>query len=31
MTDPNLLFAVDSEKLSKFGTNFLKSKEGSDL
>jgi CRP-like cAMP-binding protein len=30
MTDPNLLFAVDSEKLSKFGTNFLKSKEGSD-
>ncbi len=30
MTDLNLLFAVDSEKLSKFGTNFLKSKEGSD-
>jgi CRP-like cAMP-binding protein len=30
MTDHNLLFAVDSEKLSKFGTNFLKSKEGSD-
>ena len=30
MTDLNLLFAVDSEKLSKFETNFLKSKEGSD-
>jgi len=30
MTDLNLLFAVDSEKLSKFDTNFLKSKEGSD-
>ena len=30
MTDLNLLFAVDSEKLSKFGANFLKSKEGSD-
>ena len=30
MTDLKLLFAVDSEKLSKFGTNFLKSKEGSD-
>lgn len=30
MTDLNLLFAVDSEKLSRFGTNFLKSKEGSD-
>jgi CRP-like cAMP-binding protein len=30
MTDLNLLFAVDSEKLSKYGTNFLKSKEGSD-
>lgn len=29
MTDLNLLFAVDSEKLSKFETNFLKSKEGS--
>ena len=30
MTDLNLLFAVDSEKLSKFETNFLKSKEGTD-
>jgi CRP-like cAMP-binding protein len=30
MTNLDLLFAVDSEKLSKFGTNFLKSKEGSD-
>ena len=30
MTDLNLLFAVDSEKLSKFEANFLKSKEGSD-
>ena len=30
MTDLKLLFAVDSEKLSKYGTNFLKSKEGSD-
>ena len=30
MTDLNLLFAVDSEKLSKYETNFLKSKEGSD-
>jgi len=30
MTDLNLLFAVDSEKLSKFDTNFLKSKEGID-
>ena len=30
MTVLNLLFAVDSEKLSKFDTNFLKSKEGSD-
>lgn len=30
MTDLNLLFAVDSEKLSKFETNFLNSKEGSD-
>ena len=30
MTDLKLLFAVDSEKLSKFGMNFLKSKEGSD-
>ena len=30
MTDLNLLFAVDSEKLSKYVTNFLKSKEGSD-
>jgi CRP-like cAMP-binding protein len=30
MTDLNLLFAVDSEKLSKFDTNFLKSKKGSD-
>ena len=30
MTDLNLLFAVDSEKLSKYETHFLKSKEGSD-
>ena len=30
MTDLNLLFAVDSEKLSKFEANFLKSKEGTD-
>jgi CRP-like cAMP-binding protein len=30
MTDLKLLFAVDSGKLSKFETNFLKSKEGSD-
>ena len=30
MTDLNLLFTVDSEKLSKFETNFLKSKEGID-
>jgi CRP-like cAMP-binding protein len=29
MTDLNLLFAVDSEKLSRFGTNFLKSNDGS--
>lgn len=30
MTELNLLFAVDSERLSKLGPNFLKSKEGSD-
>jgi len=30
MTDLKLLFAVDSEKLSKYETHFLKSKEGSD-
>jgi CRP-like cAMP-binding protein len=30
MTDQNLLFQVDREKLFKLGTNFLKSKEGSD-
>ena len=30
MTNLDLLFAVDSEKLSKYETHFLKSKEGSD-
>ena len=30
MTDLNLLFEVDREKLFKLGSNFLKSKEGSD-
>ena len=30
MTDLKLLFVVDSEKLSKYETHFLKSKEGSD-
>lgn len=30
MTDMNLLFGVDREKLFKLGSNFLKSKHGSD-
>ncbi len=30
MTDINLLFGVDREKLFKLGSNYLKSKEGSD-
>ena len=30
MTNMNLLFEVDREKLFKLGSNFLKSKEGSD-
>jgi len=30
MTDMHLLFGVDREKLFKLGTNFLKSKHGSD-
>ena len=30
MTDMKLLFEVDREKLFKLGSNFLKSKEGSD-